>query len=427
MLDTLVEASPNPLSAPQVKRKDLLESFQSTRAYSEEICKPLALEDYNLQAAFFVSPPKWHLAHTTWFFETFILKLFSEDYKVFDPAYEVLFNSYYNGIGEQYPRKQRGLLSRPSLDTISDYRQYVTTAMETLLQLTEHPNHDEIVNRCKLGINHEQQHQELFFYDIKYSFSKNTLYPAYLKETDKKPDIDIDSKKTLQYQDYPAGLTEIGENLDSNTFIFDNESPKHQVYLDGFFLATRLVTNKEYQAFIDDGAYQQSHLWLADAWILIQEQKWEKPLYWIDREGEAFEFGLGGLCPRKDHDPVCHVNAYEAEAFAKWSGARLPTESEWEFAAKQNHHQQNSKQQNLQELYSKCWQWTSSAYRPYPGFKTVDGAIGEYNGKFMSNQWVLRGGSAVSSENHLRATYRNFFYPEDRWQYSGIRLAKDFK
>lgn len=385
-------------------------------------------EDYGLQAAAFASPPKWHLAHTSWFFETFILKPFVAGYQVIDEHYEHLFNSYYNSVGQQYPRPQRGLLSRPTVKEVMDYRQAVTEAMLTLLSDQQHPELETIEQRCRLGIEHEQQHQELFFTDLKYSFAANPLFPAYCSE----PLSVTDSQSApLTWQEFEGGLITIGvdsSELSVTRFAFDNESPAHQVFLQPYAIADRLITNQEYQAFIDDGGYERPELWLADGWAQVQEEGWQSPLHWYEDQ----EFTLHGLVHRIPHAPVCHVSGFEADAYARWAGVRLPTEQEWEHAAPEVagqgvdsgvYHPMPGQSDNS-SWYEQCWQWTASAYRPYPNFKADEGAIGEYNGKFMSNQWVLRGGSCVSNIHHLRSTYRNFFYPEDRWQFSGIRLAK---
>ena len=412
-------------------KQALTKLFQQTRAESLAYCEPLTLEDYTLQAEPFVSPPKWHLAHTTWFFETFLLKAFLPGYQSPEPLYEVLFNSYYNGIGEQFPRPRRGLLSRPSLDDVLSYRHSVDAAICTLLNQEDHPQAGEIATRCRLGVEHERQHQELFFTDLKYSLAINPLYPAYRERRSEPPDIDV---QAMRFHRYAGGVIEIGSS--GSGFCFDNELPRHRAVLNDFELADRLVTNSEFQAFIDDGGYQRPDLWLSDGWTTVQEQGWQRPLYWAEQDGEHLEYTLAGLIARRAAAPVCHVSGYEADAFARWSRSRLPTEQEWEYAASQCatplegiddgllHPQPAGTGDGLKQLYGHCWQWTSSAYGAYPGFTTADGAIGEYNGKFMSNQWVLRGGSCVSKADHVRASYRNFFYPPDRWQFSGIRLGR---
>lgn len=412
----------------------LINAYRSCRHYSVVACESLELEDYGLQAAAFASPPKWHLAHTSWFFETFILKPFASAYTVFHPAYEVLFNSYYNAVGRQFPRAQRGLLSRPTVSEVLAYRHHVDNAMQQLLAETGHQQRETITQRCLLGIEHEKQHQELFYTDIKYSLSVNPLYPALgIKNEDT-----LENALEARWQDYTGGLSELGTNGDQSAFSFDNEMPAHRVFVEAFSLSNRLVTNCEYQEFIDDGGYRNPAHWLADGWVIVQNQNWQRPLYWLEIAGQAKEFSLYGLQDRQASQPVCHLSGYEADAYANWAKARLPTEAEWELAARQQVfsggsasvlHPQAATQTDiarpLLQLYDSCWQWTASAYRAYPGFEAQEGAIGEYNGKFMSNQWVLRGGSCVSSEAHLRPTYRNFFYPEDRWQFSGIRLARN--
>lgn len=423
----------------------LVDAFRSIRSQSVHACEPLELEDYGLQAAAFSSPPKWHLAHTTWFFETFILQSFFPGYQVFHESYALLFNSYYNAIGKQYPRAKRGILSRPTVKEVMAYRQYIDTAMAQLLTQMEFdsPVREIIIARTQLGLEHEKQHQELFYTDLKYSFSVNPLYPAYMSGEIMPNTRQVKESKQakMQWQNYLGGLVEIGIDARSENFSFDNESPPHKVFMEAFMLANRLVTNGEFQAFIDDGGYQKSEHWLSDGWAAVQKNNWTQPLYWINTEAGAKEFTLYGLRTRQADQPVCHVSAYEADAYANWVNERLPTEAEWEFAAKQHAVENKEVMSNalsalqpatsdpekdhvLTQLYDSCWQWTASAYRPYPGFKVSEGAIGEYNGKFMCNQWILRGGSCVSSTNHLRPSYRNFFYPDDRWQFSGIRLAK---
>lgn len=405
-------------------------AFGDTRRQSVDICRPLEIEDYGLQAAVFASPPKWHLAHTTWFFETFVLKPFASGYAPIEPLYEMLFNSYYNGIGEQHPRHQRGLLSRPTLDEVLGYREHVDTAMADLLERVGHAEREAIRARSVLGIEHERQHQELFFTDLKYSLSANPLYPVYLP-------MELPAQEDtapLQWLGCEGGLVEIGHG--GSGFCFDNEVPRHRCFVEPFEIASRLVTNAEYQAFVDDGGYERPELWLADGWTAVQSEGWGAPLHWVERDGQALEFTLHGLQPRQASRPVCHVSGYEADAFARWASARLPTEQEWEVAAADQpggaagmddgvyHPQAAPARGGMTQLYGDCWQWTQSAYSPYPGYRASPGAIGEYNGKFMSNQWVLRGGSCVTKSSQARATYRNFFYPQDRWQFSGIRLAR---
>ena len=412
---------------------ELRQAFLHTRAESLRFCEPLVADDYCLQAEPFTSPPKWHLAHTTWFFETFILKPYVPGYRPDNDLYEVLFNSYYNGVGEQHPRPRRGLLSRPTVDEVRHYRERVDAAVVLLLEQDDHDDKDAIVERVVLGIEHERQHQELFFTDLKYSLAQNPMHPAYSDATS----AAIGQTPDQHWQRFEGGLVEQGYS--GSDFCFDNELPRHRYYLEPFELANRLVTNAEFQAFIDDAGYQRPELWLADGWTVVQEQHWQAPLYWRDNNGQAMEFTLHGLQPRQPHAPACHLSGYEADAYARWADARLPTEQEWEVAAQQAsgpdvsnrnscyHPQPASGDNGLQQLYDACWQWTQSAYSAYPGYRPAPGAIGEYNGKFMSNQWVLRGGSCVSVQQQLRASYRNFFYPVDRWQFSGLRLARSLQ
>lgn len=415
----------------------LLPYFVTTRQRSVDYCEPLLPDDFGLQAEAFTSPPKWHLAHTSWFFETFLLKPFVPGYQAVNPAYEVLFNSYYNGIGEQFPRPRRGLLSRPTIDEVLAYRRHIDQHMTQLLADTQHVDRLDILNRCRLGIEHEQQHQELFFTDLKYSLSINPLLPTYsqlaLASTDTSPN------KSSQWLDYDGGLVEIGCDESGKLFedfSFDNEGPRHQVFLQPFALATQLVSNGDFQRFIEEDGYLRPDLWLADGWAAVQEQQWQAPLYWRKEQQQYYHFTLHGEVPIDPTQAVCHISAYEADAFARWAGCRLPTEAEWEIAAAGApaptrdtkpcwHPQAAGAASGLQQLYRDCWQWTSSSYRPYPGYTTAEGAIGEYNGKFMSNQWVLRGGSCATNPDHLRLSYRNFFYPQDRWQFTGLRLAKN--
>ena len=405
--------------------------YFETRAQSLAFCGPLNTEDYGLQAEPFVSPPKWHLAHTTWFFETFLLKPFLAGYVTPDSHYEVMFNSYYNGIGDQFPRHRRGLLSRPTVAQVLEYRSHVDNAMAVLLAAEFHPERGDILARVVLGVEHERQHQELFFTDIKFSLAVNPLLPTFAEIAA----ISTADEVSLQWHRFAGGVVETG--FEGDSFCFDNELPRHKVFLEAFELANRLVTNGEYQQFIDDGGYRHPELWLADGWTTAQAQGWQAPQYWLERDGEALEYTLHGLQPRSSTAPVCHLSGYEADAYARWAGARLPTESEWEQAAAGvppavggvddgYFHPRPARQTNaLQQLYGDCWQWTQSAYSGYPGYRSSPGAIGEYNGKFMSNQWVLRGGSCVSKSGQLRPSYRNFFYPQDRWQFSGIRLARN--
>ena len=420
----------------------MIARFRQTRKDSLLACEPLVAEDYGLQAEPFTSPPKWHLAHTSWFFETFLLKPFRQGYESPDERYEFLFNSYYNGVGAQFSRAQRGLLSRPTIDGVMQYRAHIDLEMEGLLTDEDHPQRETILARSRLGVEHEQQHQELFYTDLKYSLYANPMLPGHSAPiaTHGSDALPAPVPPALQWREYQGGLVSVGrdvEQLDAEDFAFDNEGPANSVFLAPFALARGLVSNAQFQDFVDDGGYRRAELWLADGWAVVQEKQWQQPLYWLDRDGAPMHFTLHGLQRREAAQPVCHLSGYEADAYASWAGARLPTEFEWEHAASAQgsrapavdtgklHPTVAAGDEPLLQLYNDCWQWTGSAYRPYPGFKPAPGAIGEYNGKFMANQWVLRGGSCVTSRGHVRPSYRNFFYPQDRWQFSGVRLARD--
>lgn len=414
----------------------LIDQYRAVRRASEQFCAPLAVEDFGLQATAETSPPKWHLAHTTWFFETFVLNVFQPDYQSPWPEYTQLFNSYYNGIGEQFPRPQRGLLSRPTLDQVYAYRHWVDEQILALLSANEWANDPQVLQRTCLGIHHEQQHQELFFTDLKYSFSVNPTHPVYQVCEDPEY-LAEEASAPVTWREFVGGECTIGHQDEG--FCFDNELPAHTVLLQPFMLATRPVTNAEYLLFVTAGGYQQPDWWLADGWAEVQQQHWQAPLYWRQQNGEWFEYTLHGLQPLRMQSPVVHLSAYEADAFARWSGCRLPSEAEWEYVSNNypvsgqfvetGIYQPVAARETtaMQGMFGTVWEWTSSSYSPYPGFSPAEGAIGEYNGKFMCNQLVLRGGSCVSSQTHLRSSYRNFFYPRDRWQFSGIRLAKNIR
>ena len=400
--------------------------YAAVRGQSEALCEPLATEDYVVQPIVDASPPRWHLAHTTWFFETFLLKPFAVRYRPFDPAFEYLFNSYYNGIGNQFPRPLRGTLSRPTVREVLDYRRHVDEAMQSLLGRED----AEVRNRIELGLHHEQQHQELLLTDIKANLGLNPLKPAYCGADESAAGAAV----PLSFVPFAAGLAEIGAAL-ARSFCFDNERPRHRVWLDDFALANRLVTNAEYAAFIADGGYDAPALWLSEGWAWRSEHDVQAPMYWRRVDGVWFEYRLDGEREVEQSAPVTHVSYFEADAFARWAGARLPTEAEWEhvavgkpvrgtFATDAAHPRPARGEDALLQLFDDCWEWTSSAYGPYPGFTPLSGTLGEYNGKFMSSQNVLRGGSCATPAGHVRATYRNFFYPKDRWQFTGIRLAK---
>ncbi|MEQ1606229.1 MAG: ergothioneine biosynthesis protein EgtB [Pyrinomonadaceae bacterium] len=392
---------------------DLLTAFKNVRSYTEKLCEPLEIEDYIPQPIVDVSPAKWNIAHTTWFFEEMVLKQFVPGYKVFDERFGFLFNSYYNTIGDRAPRDNRGALSRPTVSEVFAYRKYVDEAMAKLLASSAssivppvHAGGSDLAELVTLGLNHEQQHQELFLTDLKYTLSINPLFPAYREGF--APEENIESGG--------GGFVELGEGVfeigfDGDSFCFDNELSRHKVYLNDFALSDRLVTNAEFIEFIDAGGYTDFRFWHSEGWDWVNREAVRSPLYWNKIDGEWNHFTLGGLRPLPLDAPVCHVSFYEASAFAEWKGIRLPTEFEWEVA-------------NDRFDWGKRWEWTNSAYLPYPGFAKAAGAVGEYNGKFMINQMVLRGASVATPVGHSRPTYRNFFHPHLRWQFTGIRLAK---
>lgn len=396
------------VSSQQAEPESLLEFYKRVRAETESLCEPLEIEDYIPQPTIDVSPPKWNIAHTTWFFEEMILKKFAPNYEVFDSNFAFLFNSYYNTLGERTARDHRGDLSRPTVKRVFEYRHYIDGQMSELLTDTPRsasrtPEFDDLVI---LGLNHEQQHQELFLTDLKFTLSVNPLFPAY-REGYAPEETELSG--TDRFIEMEAGNYEIG--YDGDGFCFDNELARHQVYLNDFQICDRLVTNSEYVEFVESSGYREHRLWHAEGWDWINREGIRAPLYWLNRDGEWLHYTLGGLRRLPMDAPVCHVSLYEAAAFAEWSGVRLPTEFEWEAA-------------NTKFDWGPRWEWTNSAYLPYPGFKKPDGAVGEYNGKFMMNQMVLRGASIATPEGHSRPTYRNFFHPHLRWQFTGIRLAK---
>ena len=421
-----------PASSPVVLNGS--SDYHAVRAQTEALCRPLTVDDHGVQPFVDASPPKWHLAHTAWFFETFCLKPQRRGYRPFNPAFEYLFNSYYNGVGAQFPRPLRGTLSRPSLEEVLAYRRHVDAAMTPLLDGED----AELAGRIELGLQHEQQHQELIVTDIKGNLGTNPLRPAYAS-ADETGEFD-DGPATLDFVEYPGGIVEIGTS--GEDFCFDNERPRHKAWLEDFALANRLATNAEYAQFVAAGGYREPALWLSEGWAWRCGNGVEAPMYWRQAEGEWLEYRLHGEGPLLPNVPVTHVSYFEADAFARWRGARLATEAEWEAAARSLplegnfaprlgsndapmfHPRPAALSEPLAQLFGDCWEWTSSAYAPYPGYSPPAGALGEYNGKFMSSQQVLRGGSCATPWGHVRRTYRNFFYPKDRWQFTGIRLAR---
>jgi len=409
--------------------------YKDVRRRSLDLCKPLQLEDFGVQPMVDASPPKWHLAHITWFFETFLLQRYAKDYSTYHPSFEFLFNSYYNGIGDPFPRAKRGSISRPTVAEIYAYRTNIDEALLALIREGKFADDtaSEIAQIVELGLHHEQQHQELLLTDIKYNLGNNPLFPSYHQPSSIVSTGSAGPLKNISFNEHAPGLVEIGA---VSGFAFDNEYSRHQSFLVPFGIANRLVSNGEYLQFIHDGGYQRADLWLAQGWALLQEIPRHHPLYWHRMgSGSWSEYRMDGLHPLQLDAPATHISGYEAMAYAGWAGARLPTEFEWEWAAHGKPEVGNFADSNrfhpmiceasTEQFFGDVWEWTSSAYGPYPGFKTLEGVLGEYNGKFMSSQLVLRGGSCVTDSSHIRASYRNFFYPGDSWQFSGIRLAAD--
>lgn len=413
-------------------KQRMINAYQEVRKRTEVLCAPLVVEDYVIQSHEDVSPPKWHLAHTTWFFETFILML-DNSYKPFHPLFQHLFNSYYHSFGNPYPRIQRGVISRPTVNQVYQYRKHVDNHLIEHMQKVSVERMNTMLSLLTLGLHHEQQHQELLLMDIKYNFSLNPSFPIYQENNSK----NLDQTGSMEFAAQDGGIVEIGH---ANTeFCFDNELPRHNIILQPYKIANRLVTNAEYLEFIHAGGYEKPEWWLSDGWDCVQKNQWYAPLYWQRNGTEWSVFTLSGMHALNPTEPVSHISYYEADAYARWQNKRLPSEAEWEhyvtskkitandgnFMDKNIFHPiaADKHQNNNQQFFGDLWEWTASAYLPYPGYKTLAGALGEYNGKFMNNQWVLRGGSCVTPQTHIRASYRNFFQPDKRWQFSGIRLA----
>jgi len=399
--------------------------YAAVRALSRAIAAPLSDADATIQPMPDASPAKWHLAHSSWFFEAFVLRDHVRGYRAYDERWAYLFNSYYEGEGERHPRPRRGMLSRPSLDELIAYREHVDDALARALPGLP-PN---VLDLVELGLNHEQQHQELMLMDMLATFAANPLLPAVWEPEEEGAAAPVPA---LGWIDGRDGIAAIGH--DGAGFAFDNEGPRHRVFLQRHSLGDRLVTTGEWTAFIEDGGYREPRLWLADGWDWVRREGVEAPLYWLERDGARFRFGLDGVKPLDSGEPVCHVSYYEADAYARWAGARLPTEAEWESAAAARNPLEGNQLDEAGPvrpkpalagvLFGDCWEWTASAYLPFPGFATAKGTVGEYNGKFMSSQMVLRGGSCATPRGHVRASYRNFFYPHQRWMFSGVRLAR---
>jgi len=420
-------------TASHLNRSNLQKRYNAVRKFSEEFCKPLETEDYVIQSMPDVSPTKWHLAHTSWFFEAFVLREYDPDYKSLHPQYSYLFNSYYIQAGERFSRPHRGLLSRPTVKEVYEYRRYVDEKMKEFFENTPEEIFPNFAVLIEIGLNHEQQHQELMVTDIKHVLSVNPLKPKIIDA----PQINSIDLPDIEWVKFEGGVKEIGH--EGEGFFYDNEKPRHKVYLNDFQLASRLITNGEFIQFIEDNGYKRPELWLSDGVARVENNKWNAPLYWKKIDGEWYQFTLSGFGKVNPDEPVSHISFYEAEAFANWTGARLATEAEWEVASEGLDYDGNFAESGiyhpapvtkptggkLQQMFGDLWEWTRSDYAPYPGYRIPPGAIGEYNGKFMSGQIVLRGGSCATSKTHIRNTYRNFFYPHSRWQFSGIRLAKD--
>jgi ergothioneine biosynthesis protein EgtB len=409
----------------------LAAAYEAVRRTTERLTDGLAPEDMVVQSMPDVSPTKWHLAHTSWFFEQFVLVPHFAGYTPLEPVYLYLFNSYYQQAGERHCRDQRGYISRPTVAEVMAYRSHVDRAMLDLLGSVDEERFAQVEPLVTLGLHHEQQHQELMLTDLKHVFSVNPLRPVYRARPDP---ARVPEAPPLAWLAFDAGVHEIGFADDG--FAYDNETPRHRVYLEPFELASRLVTNGEYLDFMDDGGYRRPELWLSLGWAAVQEKGWSEPFYWERRDGRWQLFTLAGMRDVEAAEPVCHLNYFEADAFARWAGARLPTEAEWEVAAAglplegnfadapQLHPTPAGPGSGMRQMYGDVWEWTSSAYAAYPGFRTAAGAVGEYNGKFMCNQYVLRGGSCATPAGHIRPTYRNFFPPEATWQFTGVRLAR---
>ncbi|HET6964969.1 MAG TPA: ergothioneine biosynthesis protein EgtB [Acidimicrobiales bacterium] len=404
---------------------NLLDRYHRTRSLTEELARPLTPEDQTVQSMPDVSPTKWHRAHTSWFFETFLLAPSAQGYTPFHPDYAFLFNSYYEAVGPRYTRSRRGCVSRPGCAEVAAYRAHVDERMDLLIRSAPDDRAGSLV---ELGVHHEQQHQELLLMDIKHVLSMSPLDPVYRPLPSPAPE---EEPAGADWVKHDGGLVEIGHG--GSGFAFDNEGPAHQVHLTPFAVADRLVTCGDWIRFIEDGGYQNPALWLSDGWAAVHSEGWEAPLYWHDEDGTWTVFTLHGRRPVDPAEPVCHVSYYEADAFAAWWGARLPTEFEWEAVAADrpvtgqlsDPASVHPQRQVAPAFFGEAWAWTSSAYLPYPGFRPAAGAVGEYNGKFMVNQQVLRGGCCATPDGHVRATYRNFFPPAARWPFTGVRLAKD--
>jgi len=437
---------PAGIALPASDRASAAERYQFVRTRSTSLCEPLTPEDMVVQVALFASPAKWHLAHTTWFFETFVLERFERGFTPYSKAFRVLFNSYYHGVGNMHPRARRGVLTRPGLGEVMAYRDTVDERVQRLLREAGDDEMAEIVPLLVLGLQHEQQHQELLLTDVKYLLAQNPLLPAYAEEA-----LDGDGPVTdpgpMDWRSFEAGVVEIGHDAraEPDVFAYDNEGPRHRRFVEAYALADRPITNGEFLAFMEDGGYKTPQLWLDEGWATVNTDGWSHPLYWMrDEDGAWSEFTMSGKRRLDPHMPATHLSFFEADAYARWAGLRLPTEVEWEHAATmaasvegafvddrrfhpsaiQPAETDDSGNAVLRNLFGDGWEWTRSSHEPYPGYAPPSGAVGEYNGKFMCGSFVLRGGSCATSRDHLRVTYRNFFEPSARWQFAGVRLAR---
>lgn len=430
-MDIISEAVSSPKEGERFSKEHIISRYNEVRQFTHHLVEPLEVEDLVIQPMENASPTKWHLAHTSWFFETFVLAKYQHGFESLHPQYAYFFNSYYLQTGVPFTRAKRGMLSRPTVKQVFEYRAYVDIQIIEFIEGCSEEMWKEASRVMEIGLHHEQQHQELILTDLKYLLAQNPLLPVYKKKSlpeAKDPEV-------MEWFPFSEGIVEIGNNGDE--FTYDNEHPVHRTFVQDFELANRLVTNREYLEFINKGGYTKSELWLDEGWSKVRGEGWQAPLYWFKREGEWMQFTLSGARRVADHEPVTHISYFEADAFARWKGCRLPTEQEWEHACGNLPLDGNFVDNDvmhpvpvqgagsgLKQMYGDVWEWTQSSYSPYPGYAPLPGALGEYNGKFMANQYVLRGGSCATSKSHIRKTYRNFFHSDARWQFSGIRLAK---
>jgi ergothioneine biosynthesis protein EgtB len=433
---------PSTRATPVARNEQLIDKYRKVRDFSAHLCRNLEPEDYVVQSMPDVSPTKWHLAHTSWFFETFVVKVWLPSYRSEVPQYAYLFNSYYNAAGDMHRRDLRGLISRPTVAETYRFRESIDDCVLKLLGDADEALLAEIEPVLILGLHHEQQHQELLVTDIKHVFSQNPLYPVFAEASAATDNGRVSPQRFVEFEEAIVSIGHEGAG-----FSYDNEGPRHRALIPAFALSNRLITNGEYLAFMEAGGYTRPEFWLSLGWTTVNEQRWQAPLYWWQRDGAWWNFTLSGFRPVNEAEPVTHLSYFEADAYANWDGARLPTEFEWEHAAAglpsngnfvdtgrfhpapavngDDSPSSRNGQRTLQQMFGDVWEWTRSAYLPYPGYRAVPGALGEYNGKFMCNQMVLRGGSCATSRDHIRPTYRNFFQPEKRWQFTGLRLARD--